>query len=371
MSDEPEPAAEPPLPERDIAQELRLRPERPRVTRLARKVLIGLGAAGSVAVLGAAIWALQVNRQQGPAKELYSTTSRPIADKLSTLPRDYTGMPHNVPPLGQPLPGDLGRPIVAAQNTGQAVTTPTIGETPTGASPSSAQTDPEAERRVQERQRRMQELEAARLSKLFAGTAVEEQQAPLHPPSADPHARPTPPSQADPARASIENADGPRSGQDHKLAFANAPGDLRKSSPDQLQTPASPYVVQAGTLISAALVTGIRSDLPGQIMGQVTEHVYDSPTGRYLLIPQGAKLLGAYDSQVTFGQSRVLLVWTQLILPNGQSVTLERQPGADAQGSRACKIRSMSTGAPCSRARCSRPYSASARKREPAGRRTT
>ena len=90
--------------------------------------------------------------------------------------------------------------------------------------------------------------------------------------------------------------------------------------------------MQAGTLIAGALLTGIRSDLPGQITGQVIENVYDSPTGRYLLIPQGAKLIGIYDSQVTFGQSRVLLVWTRLIMPNGRSVGLERQPGTDPQG---------------------------------------
>jgi len=99
-----------------------------------------------------------------------------------------------------------------------------------------------------------------------------------------------------------------------------------------LENPASRYVVQAGSVIPAALITGIRSDLPGQVTGQVTEHVYDSPTGRYLLIPQGSKLIGLYDSQVAFGQNRVLLVWTRLILPNGRSIVLERQTGADAEG---------------------------------------
>ena len=103
-------------------------------------------------------------------------------------------------------------------------------------------------------------------------------------------------------------------------------------SADRLERPPSPYVVQAGTIIPGALVTGIHSDLPGQITGQVTEHVYDSPTGKSLLIPQGSRLIGTYDSQVTFGQQRVLLVWTRLILPNGKSIVLERQPGADAQG---------------------------------------
>lgn len=81
-----------------------------------------------------------------------------------------------------------------------------------------------------------------------------------------------------------------------------------------------------------AFITGVRSDLPGQITAQVTESVYDTPTGRARLIPQGARLIGTYDSQVAFGQSRVLLVWTRLIMPNGRSIVLERQPGADAAG---------------------------------------
>jgi type IV secretion system protein VirB10 len=126
--------------------------------------------------------------------------------------------------------------------------------------------------------------------------------------------------------ASIQN------GQDRKLAFVNAPVDRRTTTPDRLARPASPYVLQAGTVIPAALITGMQSDLPGQITAQVTENVYDTPTGRSLLIPQGARLLGVYDSQVSFGQSRILLVWTRLILPNGYSIVLERQPGADATG---------------------------------------
>jgi type IV secretion system protein TrbI len=96
--------------------------------------------------------------------------------------------------------------------------------------------------------------------------------------------------------------------------------------------PISPFVVQAGTIIPAALITGIRSDLPGQITAQVTETVYDTPTGTVRLIPQGARSIGIYDSQVAFGQSRVLLVWTRIIMPNGRSNVLERQPGADGGG---------------------------------------
>ena len=120
--------------------------------------------------------------------------------------------------------------------------------------------------------------------------------------------------------------------QDRKLAFLNGPTDRRTVSSDRLMNPASSYVLQAGTVIPAALITGIQSDLPGLITAQVTENVYDSPTGRFLLVPQGAKLIGSYDSQVSFGQSRVLLVWNRIVFPNGQSIVLEHQPGADTEG---------------------------------------
>ena len=100
----------------------------------------------------------------------------------------------------------------------------------------------------------------------------------------------------------------------------------------RIVAPSSPHVVQAGSVIPAALITGIRSDLPGQVTAQVTHKVYDSPTGRILLIPQGARLIGEYDSEIADGQNRVLLVWERLILPGGRSLALDRQPGADASG---------------------------------------
>jgi type IV secretion system protein VirB10 len=103
-------------------------------------------------------------------------------------------------------------------------------------------------------------------------------------------------------------------------------------SSSRLEPPRNSYVVQAGSIIPAALITGLRSDLPGQVTAQVTANVFDGPTGNFLLIPQGARLIGQYDAQVSFGQSRALLVWTRLILPNGRSTTLERQPGADTEG---------------------------------------
>jgi type IV secretory pathway VirB10-like protein len=120
--------------------------------------------------------------------------------------------------------------------------------------------------------------------------------------------------------------------QDHKLAFLNGNIDRRTTSSDRVQPPASQYVLQAGGVISASLITGLRSDLPGEVTAQVTEDVYDSPTGKFLLIPQGARLIGQYDAQIAFGQSRALLVWNRVIMPNGKSVVLERQPGTDSEG---------------------------------------
>jgi type IV secretion system protein VirB10 len=122
------------------------------------------------------------------------------------------------------------------------------------------------------------------------------------------------------------------SAQDRQLAFLNQTPDKRTVSPDRVAAPTSANMLQAGAVIPAALITGIRSDLPGQITAQVTENIYDSPTGKILLIPQGARVIGQYDNGVGFGQRRILLVWNRLIFPNGRSIVLERQPGADAEG---------------------------------------
>lgn len=288
----------------------RLRPERPRVTRLSRKVLASGAAVALLAISGAVIWALQNKTNKKPApEELYATDHRTTADGLANLPRDYAGAPRQAPPLGPPLPGDLGRPILAAQ--GQPAATGVPGAI-----------DPEA-------QRQAQEGEAARLSKLFASTNIRELPMPPIAPAA-----PSPDAGAAVAQTAQPSTDAAfaQNGQDRKLAFVNAAVDRRTTSPDRLAAPASPYVVQAGTIIPGALITGIRSDLPGEITAQVTENVYDSPTGRSLLIPQGSRLIGQYDSQVAFGQTRVLLIWTRLILPSGKSIVLEREPGADAAG---------------------------------------
>ncbi|GGC94042.1 TrbI/VirB10 family protein [Chelatococcus reniformis] len=280
---------------KDIARALRLRAERPPVTRLSRKVLAGLGAIVCIGLGGALIYALQGRKGSGLPAELYSTENRPPADGLQGLPRDYTG----IPKLGPPLPGDLGRPILRAQEQGQPVPVPGPLPSPT--------VDP-AE------QRRLQETEAARVSRLFASL----------------EARAAAPA----SNAAASTGAGGLSGTsaERQAAFLNGPVDRRIVSAERIARPASPYLLQAGAVIPAALITGIRSDLPGQITAQVTEPVFDTATGRFLLIPQGTRLIGQYDNDVGFGQRRILLVWNRLIFPDGRSIVLERQPGADPQG---------------------------------------
>ena len=101
---------------------------------------------------------------------------------------------------------------------------------------------------------------------------------------------------------------------------------------DTLQNPLSPYEIKTGAIIPAILISGINSDLPGPITAQVRENIYDTIAGRYLLIPQGAKLQGVYDSAVAYGQQRVLIAWQRLIFPNGQSLGLAGMPGTDVSG---------------------------------------
>ena len=303
--------------DREIAAELRLRPERPRVMRLSRRVLATLGGVSAIAVAGALTFALWPHGAKGPAQELYSTDNRQTPDGLNGLPRDYSGLPKPVPQLGAPLPGDLGKPILNAG-------------APTPGMPVPTQPDPEAQRLAQERQRLAQEMDAARTSRLFASEARAAMQ-PAAATGSGPQGAPAPLLDQAALGPNVGGASQPTE-SDRKLAFLNGPVDRRTTSADRVQAPASRNVVQAGSVIPAALITGLRSDLPGQITAQITEAVYDSPTGKVLLIPQGARLIGQYDAQVAFGQSRALLVWNRIVMPNGRSIVLERQPGADPQG---------------------------------------
>lgn len=290
---------------------MRLRPEPPRVTRLSRKVLAGIGIVAGAGIGGALIYALQAQHDGKPTEEIYTTDGRSAPDGLAGLPKDYGAVPR----LGPPLPGDLGRPILNAQSNGQVVPVPGMG----APGPQPAGPDPEV-------QRRRQELEAARTARLFSGTQAASGLAAPAPVGAGSGAG------LDLGMPGLAPQPATPSAQDRQLAFLREAPDKRTVAADRIVAPASANVLQAGAVIPAALITGIRSDLPGQITAQVTQNVYDSPTGRTLLIPQGARIIGQYDSGVGFGQRRVLLVWNRLIMPDGRSIVLERLPGANAQG---------------------------------------
>jgi type IV secretion system protein VirB10 len=302
----PSDAQEPQHREEDIAKELRLRPDPPRVMRLSRRAIALATAVVGLGLGAILIVALQNNRQAETQTELISTKRIQAAEGLSTLPRDYA----DIPRLGPPLPGELGRAILGAQDRGQPVPAPPLaGPVPTTVDP--------------EEQRRLQEIEAARLSALFAEAQTV--------PRGGTPAAPTSPATGTLFLSTLDaqTANDPATSRE---AFLTRPGDTETVNPERLTAPPSPYILQAGTVIPAALITGLRSDLPGLISAQVTSNVYDSPSGRYLLIPQGARLLGDYDSRIAFGQNRLLLVWTRLILPDGRSIVLERAPGTDSTG---------------------------------------
>ena len=287
------------------AMALRAQP-RP-VTRLNRRTLAMLTGGLSVAVLGATIWALQPHRRgAGWQNELYNVDRVSKSEGLDGLPSDYSKLP-KAP--------ELGPPIVAAQQ-------PTY--MPPGHDPNDAL---------------RKEAEAAAASAVFfrsgkpgqAAGAVA-QAAPGAPGMANALAG-FDPLAAGPASTAAQPSDPTtvQNRQDQKEAFLKG-GSKETRNSGNLQMPASPYQVMAGTVIAAALVTGIKSDLPGDVIATVTEPVYDTATGRFLLIPQGSRILGKYNSQVSFGQSRVQMVWNRIILPDTSSLTLDNLVGTDPAG---------------------------------------
>ena len=287
------------------------------VTRLNRRTLAMLTGGLSVAVLGATIWSLQPHRRgAGEQTELYNVDRVSKSEGLDGLPSDYSKLP-KVPELGPPLPGDLGPAIVKSQQP----------MAPTYAPPGH---DPEDAQR--------KEAEAAAASSVFfrsgtpgkgaapgtaqvAATGSASGLAGFDPLAAGPASTAAQP--ADPT--AVQNR------QDQKEAFLKG-GSTETRNSGNLQMPSSPYQVMAGTVIAGALVTGIKSDLPGDVIATVTEPVYDTATGKFLLIPQGSRILGKYNSQVSYGQSRVQVVWNRVILPDTSSLKLDNLAGTDPAG---------------------------------------
>lgn len=294
----------------DPVSAVKLRGDPPRVMRLSRKAIGITSACGFAVIGGALIYALQPQGRKG-AEELYNTEGVAVADNLAGAPKDYG----QVPKLGPQLPGDLGKPILDAQRRGDMAALPPVGT----AQP--LPPNPAANAADAARQRAEQERESARGSRLFFGGGAPGGGAGLAgmPAMAEAPALAAPPSSS-------------KTEADRRQAFLERASDHRTVSAERLSGLASPSILQAGSVIPAALITGIRSDLPGLVTAQVTQNVYDSPTGRILLIPQGSRLIGDYDADIAFGQSRVLLAWNRLILPDGRSMMLERQPASDPSG---------------------------------------
>ena len=286
---------------------LAIRGQPPSVARFKRGAVVSIAAAGMVS-LSLVSWAALRHRGEGviPPPASQPQIASDHGAPLSALPSSYA----TVPRLGPPLPGDLGKPILEHQ---QALATGGNGDR-----------EREEAAAEGERQRVAAERKAARESGLLVQTATV---MPLAPPSGQESA----PSVSQRASHPLFDAGDPN-GQQHKNEFVEDSQRDGAVKPHAVVAPASPYLLSAGSVITASLMTGLRSDLPGIVSAQVSENVYNSPTGRILLVPQGARLIGSYDSVVAFGQKRALVVWQRIILPDGSSLSLDNVPATDPSG---------------------------------------
>ena len=312
--------------------ELRSRPKP--VTRINRKVLLAGAGLGALALFTAANLAL---KPAGPAeaeatKPIYTKQAKRTPEGLSLLPASYDapGFRPAEPaiPIGAPLPGDLGSTILASE---QAAGIPVIPATEFETSFKPNEED-EAARARRLREAKLQE-EATRAPLFFQLTAT---QSPVSQTSANSPMDAINSELLALAAGGLGSTPGlapPRDPnlQQEKLGFSGSRSGASTTNSDPLLMAPSPYAVMAGTLIPASLVTGINSDLPGTIIAQVTQPVYDTATGTELLIPQGSRLLGRYQSQVSFGQDRALVTWDRILFPDASSILISA-PGTDRLG---------------------------------------
>ena len=292
--DDPQPPVEPAA-DADLAPAspdgFQLMARLPQVMRLSPKTLSVAGGVAGLAIGGALLWALRTQEPK-TAQELYAVQNPNKSEVITGAVASYG----NEPNIGPPVPGEQA----SDAPTGASDMAPVPGTAPPPADPRIAAAE-------QVRQRALQEREAAAASRLFLGASGG---MPLREEPAEMAAAPTPGALSPPSKVSA------------RRQFLEGGSSPQTESNARIVEAGSLYVLQAGAVIPAALISGIRSDL----------NVYDSPTGRVLLIPQGARLIGEYDSEVVAGQSRVLLAWDRLILPGGRSIRLDRQLGADASG---------------------------------------
>lgn len=320
VPDRPAADGQPKLTPEHVALRAQPRP----VTRLNRRMLAALVGGVAIAVLGATIWSLRPSTQRNDREpvELYNVDRVSPSEGLARLPTNYAqlppplpSLPPEVPTLGDPLPGDLGTPILRAEQRAQ------------GYAP------PDRDSAEAKRLARLKEAEEAAASSVFFRGGGQRAIASASPSPSSPLAlnAPIDPNMAKQASQSLDPM-AVQNRQEQKEAFLEKTGSTQTRNSGDLQMPASPYQVMAGTVIAAALITGIKSDLPGDVIATVTEPIYDTATGRHLLIPQGSRILGRYNSQVSFGQTRVQVVWNRVILPDTSSLQLDGLVGTDPAG---------------------------------------
>ncbi|MFC0685843.1 TrbI/VirB10 family protein [Novosphingobium clariflavum] len=286
---------------------LAIRARPPRATRFRKEVIIGGTATATFALLGIAWFALspRLTGHTVRPSDLSQPGKQAANDALNALPKGYG----DVPKLGPPLPGDLGRPILRAQERD-------LGANLAVESQHRAAID-------QERQKRADDLKNARQSALLAQG--------VRPGSATSAMSDVSQTALGATGSGSTPAPDP-SATDRKVQFAekfDGKGDI---NPHSVSRSSSPNVLMAGSVIAASLITGLNSDVPGMVVAQVTQSVFDSATGQVLLIPQGARLIGNYDSVVAYGQSRALVVWQRLVMPDGSSLRLDNMPATDSSG---------------------------------------
>jgi type IV secretion system protein VirB10 len=231
-------------------------------------------------------------------------------DALANAPATYG----DVPSLGPPLPGDLGRPILEHRRG--------LEERQEGIPSGSAAAEVDRARAAAEaeRQRLLATREAARASGVMVQLAAHRAAAEGTAPQA--------PDRVNGKSFSAQLAEAAGSQRSSDSPTKQAGGDILR----ELRAAPPPWTLSAGTIIPASLITGLNSDLPGMIVAQVTENVRDSASGRYVLVPQGARLIGSYENSLAFGQRRALLVWQRILFPDGSSISLNNAPATDVSG---------------------------------------
>lgn len=313
---------------------LDVRGARPTVTRVNRRTVLVVGALG--ASIGLIVLMLGFGNPNKPRKDVTAEESAVrysgLIESVKNLPSDYS---FDLSQLAQ---------TYAGSNSSVSATTRPAGPSPQELALAQAMREL-AEQRRKLLDQQQKEQQAALDSPLQFGGVKSLVSSAV--PVTSPPTPTTMPAAIAPGLIAYQTAMTGAGGGDQNLGGAGGTSRNRQSDKETfltqassvepyltkpLLTPISRYELKAGSVIPGALLTAINTDLPGEVIGQVTENVYDSVTGNHLLVPQGSKLLGKYQSLVINGQNRALIVWQRLLYPNGNSIALDGMPGTDETG---------------------------------------